>query len=144
MTNGCFDLLHPGHMASLQEARALGDCLVVGVNSDRSVRELKGPARPIIDQQGRAEMLAALECVDYVVIFDDADVTGLVRRVLPDVLVKSAEYTPDRVVGREIVESYGGRVVLVPMKSGYSTTNLVQRILAAAQADNEAMRQTPL
>jgi D-beta-D-heptose 7-phosphate kinase/D-beta-D-heptose 1-phosphate adenosyltransferase len=142
MTNGCFDLLHPGHVASLEETRKLGDCLIVGVNSDRSVRELKGPRRPLIDQQGRAEMLAALQCVDYVVIFDDADVSGLVRRILPDVLAKSAEYTLDQVVGRDIVERHGGRVVLVPMKPGYSTTQLVQRILAAETRDAAAPGQT--
>ncbi len=137
MTNGCFDLLHPGHIASLEAARRLGDCLIVGMNSDRSVRELKGPGRPLIDQQSRAEMLGALQCVDYVVIFNDIEVTRLVRRVLPDVLVKSAEYTLDQVVGREIVERHGGRVVLVPTKAGYSTTHLVQRIVTAATRDAE-------
>ena len=109
MTNGCFDLLHPGHVASLQEARKQGDCLLVAVNSDRSVRELKGPGRPIIDQQGRAEMLAALACVDYVVIFDEASVAGLVERVLPDVLVKADQYTTEQVVGHEIVTRNGGQ-----------------------------------
>ncbi|NLX99418.1 MAG: D-glycero-beta-D-manno-heptose 1-phosphate adenylyltransferase [Rhodopirellula sp.] len=141
MTNGCFDLLHPGHVASLQEARRLGDYLVVGLNSDRSVRLLKGPARPIVDQQGRAEMLAALECVDFVVIFDETEVTELVRRVTPDVLVKSAEYTPDRVVGREIVEQRGGRVVVVAMKSGYSTTQLLERISMVQKASAEGDAQ---
>ena len=99
MTNGCFDLLHPGHVACLQEARRHGDYLLVGLNSDRSVRELKGPGRPIVDQQGRAEMLAALACVDYVVIFDDASVAGLVERVLPDVLVKGGQYAARRSSG---------------------------------------------
>ncbi|NUQ64408.1 MAG: D-glycero-beta-D-manno-heptose 1-phosphate adenylyltransferase [Pirellulales bacterium] len=140
LTNGCFDLLHPGHVASLQEARTLGDCLVVGLNSDRSVRLLKGPARPIVDEEGRAAMLTALECVDYVVLFDDAEVARLVQRVRPDVLVKSAEYALDRVVGREIVERYGGRVELVPMKSGYSTTRLVERITAAVAAEAETRK----
>jgi len=131
MTNGCFDLLHPGHVASLQQARQHGDLLVVGLNSDRSVRQLKGPGRPIIDQQGRAEMLAALGCIDYVVIFDEPSVAGLVERLMPDVLVKSAEYAPDEVVGQDIVRRYGGRVALVPMKSSYSTTELIR--LCSAQ-----------
>lgn len=128
MTNGCFDLLHPGHVASLQEARKQGDCLVVGLNSDRSVRELKGSEHPVIDQQGRAEMLAALECVDYVVIFDETSVAGLIEQVLPDVLVKAAEYTAEQVVGHEMVQRHGGRVVLVPMKERYSTRGLIEKI----------------
>jgi len=98
------------------------------LNSDRSARELKGPGRPIIDQEGRAQMLAALACVDYVVIFDEASVTGLVERVRPDVLVKSAQYTPEEVVGHEIVRRYGGQIVLAPMKPAYSTTELIQKI----------------
>jgi D-beta-D-heptose 7-phosphate kinase/D-beta-D-heptose 1-phosphate adenosyltransferase len=128
MTNGCFDLLHPGHVASLQEARRQGDCLVVGLNSDRSVRELKGLNRPVIDQQGRAEMLAALSCVDYVVIFDEASVNGLVERLLPDVLVKSGEYTVETVVGHEIIERHGGRIVVTPMKPGYSTAAIIAQV----------------
>jgi D-beta-D-heptose 7-phosphate kinase/D-beta-D-heptose 1-phosphate adenosyltransferase len=128
MTNGCFDLLHPGHVASLQHARNQGDCLVVGLNSDQSVECLKGPGHPIIDQQGRAETLAALGCVDYVVIFDDQSVAPLVEQVKPDVLVKAAQYGPDQVVGHEIVEQYGGRVVLAPMKGTYSTSGLIDRI----------------
>jgi D-beta-D-heptose 7-phosphate kinase / D-beta-D-heptose 1-phosphate adenosyltransferase len=128
MTNGCFDLLHPGHVASLQEARKQGDCLLVGVNSDRSVREIKGPGRPVIDERGRAEMLAALTCVDYVVIFDEASVAGLVERVGPDVLVKADQYTTEQVVGHESVLRRGGDVVSVPTKPSYSTTELIQRI----------------
>ena len=104
MTNGCFDLLHPGHVASLEYARRQGDCLVVGLNSDRSVEALKGAGRPIIDQQGRAELLASLGCVDYVVLFDEASVAGLVERVRPDVLVKAAEYGREEVVGFDVVE----------------------------------------
>ena len=134
MTNGCFDLLHPGHVTSLQEARRHGDCLVVGLNSDRSVRELKGPTRPVIDQQGRAEMLAAMACVDYVVIFDEASVNGLVARLLPDVLVKAAQYGVDGVVGHEIIQRNGGRVVLAPMKPGYSTAILTARLIERAKA----------
>ena len=128
MTNGCFDLLHPGHVASLAEARNQGDCLLVAVNSDRSVREIKGPGRPVIDEQGRAEMLAALACVDYVVVFDEASVAGLVDRVGPDVLVKADQYTTEQVVGHESVLRRGGLVVSVPTKSRYSTTDLIQRV----------------
>ncbi len=128
MTNGCFDLLHPGHVASLEQARAHGDCLVVGLNSDVSVRKLKGSDRPLVEERGRAAMLAALQCVDYVVLFDETSVLGLVRRVLPDVLVKSAQYTLGEVVGREVVEAAGGRVELTPMAEGYSTTQLLERI----------------
>lgn len=128
MTNGCFDLLHPGHVASLQHARGQGQCLVVGLNSDQSVERLKGSGQPLIDQQGRAQMLAALTCVDYVVIFDDDSVAGLVQRVEPDVLVKSAQYTTEQVVGREVVQRRGGRIVLAPMTGTYSTSRLIQRI----------------
>jgi D-beta-D-heptose 7-phosphate kinase/D-beta-D-heptose 1-phosphate adenosyltransferase len=131
MTNGCFDLLHRGHISSLESARLLGDCLVVGVNSDRSVGELKGPGRPIIDEMGRSEMLAALGCVDFVTIFDDTSVAGLVGRVRPDVLAKSASYGTEEVVGHEIVESYGGQIVLTPMQGDYATSRLVEKILAS-------------
>jgi D-beta-D-heptose 7-phosphate kinase/D-beta-D-heptose 1-phosphate adenosyltransferase len=128
MTNGCFDLLHPGHVASLTEARKQGDCLLVAVNSDRSVRELKGPGRPVIDERGRTEMLAALACVDYVVVFDEASVAGLVERVQPNVLVKSDQYTTEQVVGHESVLRRGGHVVSAPMKPTYSTSDLIDRI----------------
>jgi D-beta-D-heptose 7-phosphate kinase/D-beta-D-heptose 1-phosphate adenosyltransferase len=128
MTNGCFDLLHPGHVASLQAARQYGGYLLVGLNSDRSVRELKGVGRPIVDQQGRAEMLAALACVDCVVIFDDASVAGLVERVLPDVLVKGGQYDVEEIVGNEVVLRHGGRVVPVVMEADYSTSGLIERI----------------
>ena len=128
MTNGCYDMLHPGHIASLQFARGEGDLLVVGLNSDRSIRELKGPDRPIFSESDRAAMLAALECVDYVVIFDDASVLSLVERILPDVLVKSAQYAVHEVVGHEIVLQNGGRIALAPMTPGISTTDLVQRL----------------
>lgn len=128
MTNGCFDLLHPGHIASLDYARHQGDCLVVGLNSDRSVQELKGAGHPVIPERDRAEMLAALACVDYVVIFDDASVDGLVRTVAPDVLVKSGEYAPDQVVGHQSVLEHGGRVAIAPMKGDYSTSSLIRQI----------------
>jgi D-beta-D-heptose 7-phosphate kinase/D-beta-D-heptose 1-phosphate adenosyltransferase len=128
MTNGCFDLLHPGHVASLQEARQQGDCLLVAVNSDRGVRQIKGPGRPIVDQQGRAEMLAALACVDYVVIFDDPSVASLVAQVLPDVLVKADQYSLPEVVGHKSVLQSGGQVVSVPTRPQYSTTALIEKI----------------
>lgn len=128
MTNGCFDLLHPGHVAALQEARTCGDCLVVGLNSDVSVRRLKGPGRPVIDQAGRAAMLAALACVDYVVLFDETSVRGLVEQVMPDVLAKSAQYGTEAVVGGDLVVARGGRVVLTSMAGDYSTSSLLQRI----------------
>lgn len=131
MTNGCFDLLHPGHVSSLRYAREQGHCLVVGLNSDASVRALKGPGRPVIDEYGRAETLAALACVDYVVVFEEVSVAPLVERIRPDVLVKSALYTEDGVVGRDIVEGAGGRVVLAPAHSTYSTTGLIERIAHA-------------
>ncbi len=139
MTNGCFDLLHPGHVASLEHARSCGDLLVVAVNSDRSVRELKGPGRPILDEQGRAAMLAALACVDYVTLFDSASVAPLVERLRPDVLVKAAQYGLEDVVGHETVEACGGRVVLAPLQGDYSTTGLIAR--ASEAADEAALRR---
>jgi D-beta-D-heptose 7-phosphate kinase/D-beta-D-heptose 1-phosphate adenosyltransferase len=127
-TNGCFDLLHPGHVRCLTAARALGDVLVVAVNSDRSVRGNKGSERPLVAEQDRAEVLAALACVDYVTIFDEPTPRELISRVLPSVLVKGADWALDQVAGREEVEAAGGCVVSVPIASGYSNTNLVQRI----------------
>lgn len=127
MTNGCFDLLHPGHVASLQYARRLGDCLVVGLNSDESVAQLKGEGRPIIGERGRAQMLAALACVDYVVLFSETSVAPLVERVRPDILVKAAQYAPGEVVGGEFVERYGGQVVLAPLVEGFSTSEILQK-----------------
>jgi len=128
-TNGVFDILHPGHVAYLGEARSLGSVLVVGLNADRSVRTLgKGDDRPVNDQQFRATMLGALECVDYVVLFDDADPTSLIERVRPDVLVKGGDWADKGVVGREIVERHGGRVQLVRFLDGYSTTAIIERI----------------
>lgn len=146
MTNGCFDLLHPGHVASLEEAAKHGDCLIVGLNSDRSIAELKGPGRPVVDQQGRAEMLAALACVDYVVVFDEASVAGLVAHVRPDVLVKSDQYAVEQVVGHDVVRRHGGRVVLVPMRSDYSTSGLIRKIaeLATKTLDAEPDRRDTL
>ncbi len=126
-TNGCFDLVHAGHVSYLAYARAQGDVLCVGLNSDRSVRELKGPSRPLIAEQERALLLASLECVDYVVLFDELHVEQLIRELVPDVLVKGGDRR-DWVCGREIVEGAGGRVVLAPELEGRSTTNLLARL----------------
>ncbi len=133
-TNGCFDLLHPGHVRCLAEARALGDLLIVAVNSDRSVRGNKGPERPLVPQQDRAEVLAALASVDYVTIFDEPTPRQLIARVLPSILVKGADWGQNEVVGREEVEAAGGRVVSIPLAPGYSTTSLVQKIRKAGPA----------
>jgi D-beta-D-heptose 7-phosphate kinase/D-beta-D-heptose 1-phosphate adenosyltransferase len=130
-TNGCFDVLHAGHVQYLQEARAQADLLVVGLNSDSGVRALKGPARPINSLQSRALVLAALEAVDYLVIFDEATPLELIQAVRPDVLVKGADYRRENVIGADYVESYGGRVHLAPLREGYSTTRLLQRLGAA-------------
>jgi D-glycero-beta-D-manno-heptose 1-phosphate adenylyltransferase len=127
-TNGCFDLLHPGHIQSLERARSLGDALIVAVNSDRSVREMKGPDRPLTPEAERAEVLAAFEAVDWVVIFDDPTPRRLIAAVLPDVLVKGGDWGEDAIVGREEVEAAGGKVVRVPVEPGYSTTDMIQRI----------------
>jgi D-beta-D-heptose 7-phosphate kinase/D-beta-D-heptose 1-phosphate adenosyltransferase len=126
-TNGCFDLLHVGHARLLREAKALGDFLVVGVNSDASVARLKGPTRPINPEDARAEMLAAVEAVDAVAIFEDDTPYDLIDAIRPDVLVKGGDYRPDEVVGREIVEASGGRLVLIPLVAGHSTTGMVAR-----------------
>ena len=127
-TNGVFDLLHVGHVRYLADARALGDALIVGINSDRSARAIKGVARPITTEHERAEVLLALASVDVVVIFDEDTPFEIVRRVQPDVLVKGADWPEDRIVGRDIVEARGGRVVRIPLAPGFSTTNLVERI----------------
>jgi len=127
-TNGCFDLLHPGHIRSLEQARALGDILIVGLNSDASVRQLKGQGRPAIPERERAEILAALESVDAVVIFDDLTPREVIARLLPDVLVKGGDWPGDQIVGREEVEAAGGRVVLSPVVPGYSTTDILKKI----------------
>jgi len=126
-TNGVFDLLHPGHVRYLQAARREGDVLVVGVNSDRSVRAIKGPSRPIHPEAERAEILSALTCVDAVVIFDEDTPAVIVEGVQPDVLVKGADWAADAIVGRDTVERRGGKVVRVPIEEGWSTTGLVER-----------------
>ena len=122
-TNGCFDILHVGHVRYLAQARALGDALVVAINSDRSVRELKGAGRPVMNAEERAEMLAALESVDYVTVFDDESPRALIKEVLPDVLVKGGDYQLDEIHGREEVEAAGGRVLSLPFIEGASTTS---------------------
>jgi rfaE bifunctional protein nucleotidyltransferase chain/domain len=128
-TNGCFDLMHIGHTRYLQAARNLGDVLVVGVNSDASVRALnKGTERPIVPETQRAEVLAALACVDYVVIFSEPDPARLIAALQPDILVKGGDWPLDRIVGRETVEARGGRVLTIPLVPGVSTTTLIQRI----------------
>jgi rfaE bifunctional protein nucleotidyltransferase chain/domain len=127
-TNGVFDLLHPGHLRYLQRARQLGDALVVGVNSDRSVRAIKGESRPATPERERAEILAALSCVDDVVVFDEDTPLALIARLQPDVLVKGADWPEDGMIGRDIVEARGGRVVRVRFEAGYSTTSIIEKI----------------
>lgn len=128
-TNGCFDLMHVGHVRYLEEARTLGDLLVVGVNSDESVRALnKGAERPIVPQDQRAEVLAALACVDYVVLFGEPDPGRLIAELQPDVLVKGGDWAPEQIVGRETVQARGGTVRTIPLVPGVSTTSLIETI----------------
>ncbi len=126
-TNGVFDLLHPGHVRYLRAARAEGDALIVGINADESARTNKGPDRPIVPQEERAEVLAALACVDGVVIFSEHTPQQIIDRLEPDVLVKGADWPADQIVGRDAVEARGGRVVRVPIAQGYSTSALIAR-----------------
>jgi rfaE bifunctional protein nucleotidyltransferase chain/domain len=126
-TNGCFDLLHPGHIRCLEKARSLGDVLVVAINSDASVRALKGDGRPVLPQAERAEILAALAAVDYVTVFDEPTPRELIARVVPNVLVKGGDWGADEIVGRAEVEAAGGRVVSVEIEPGYSTTGILER-----------------
>jgi len=127
-TNGVFDLLHVGHLRYLQQARALGDALIVGLNSDRSVRANKGAGRPITPETERAEILSALACVDGVVVFDEDTPHEIIVALQPDVLVKGADWAADAIVGRDVVEARGGRVVRVPIEAGHSTSALVEKI----------------
>ena len=127
-TNGCFDLIHPGHVRYLADARSLGDALVVGLNSDRWVRNLKGEGRPILNAQERAEVIAALQAVDYVTIFDQETPLELISRVIPDVLVKGGDWSVDDIVGREVVEAAGGKVLSLPYIEGKSTSEIIARI----------------
>jgi rfaE bifunctional protein nucleotidyltransferase chain/domain len=127
-TNGVFDLLHPGHVRYLEEARRQGDVLIVGVNSDRSVRANKGPGRPLNPDRERAEILLSLSCVDAAVLFDEDTPLQLIGTIQPDVLVKGADWAPTEIVGRDVVEARGGRVVRVDLAQGYSTSELIRRV----------------
>lgn len=132
-TNGCFDVIHAGHVRYLRKARSFGDLLVVGLNSDGSVRRLKGPGRPLVGEAERAEMLAALEMVDCVTIFGEDTPAALIKDLKPDVLVKGGDYRAEGVVGRNTVEASGGRVAIVPFVRGRSTTGLIKKIRGASQ-----------
>jgi rfaE bifunctional protein nucleotidyltransferase chain/domain len=129
-TNGVFDILHPGHLRYLQQARALGDVLIIALNSDASVRRNKGPERPINPEHERAEILEALECVDGVVLFDEETPAEIITAIQPDILVKGADWAEDAIVGRATVEARGGRVVRVPIEQGFSTTGIIEKIRA--------------
>ena len=133
-TNGVFDLLHRGHVEYLEEARCLGQRLVVGVNSDASVLRLKGPSRPIVPEAERAEMLAALECVDLVALFDEDTPERMIHEVAPDVLVKGGDWALESIVGREFVEARGGRVERIRVREGWSTSHIIERIVAGKSA----------
>ncbi len=131
-TNGCFDLLHIGHTRYLEEAKQLGDRLVVAINSDNSVRQLaKGTDRPILPADQRAEVIAALGCVDYVILFDEPDPLTLIKAIQPNVLVKGGDWTPEQIVGKDFVEEWGGYVRTIPIVPHISTTNIIQRILTS-------------
>jgi D-beta-D-heptose 7-phosphate kinase/D-beta-D-heptose 1-phosphate adenosyltransferase len=127
-TNGCFDLLHIGHLRYLQRARRHGDRLVVAINSDRSVRKIKGPPRPLLPEAERAEVLAALSCVDYVTVFDEPDPLAVITALQPDVLIKGSDWGQNKIIGRDVVEGRGGRVRRVPLVKGISTTRLIEKI----------------
>jgi rfaE bifunctional protein nucleotidyltransferase chain/domain len=129
-TNGCFDLIHVGHVRYLQKARVLGDRLVVGLNSDQSVRRIKDPARPLISEDQRAEVLAALECVDYVVLFDEDDPFELIKEIRPDILVKGADWSMDKIIGANLVSSYGGEVKRIELVPSISTSEIINRIIS--------------
>ena len=136
-TNGVFDLLHRGHVEYLEEARLLGDRLVIGVNADASVQRLKGPQRPIVPEHERAEMLAALECVDGVAIFGEDTPDRIIHEVAPDVLAKGGDWALDQIVGREFVEGRGGRVARIRVREGWSTSRIIERVAAGKGALDE-------
>ena len=140
-TNGCFDLIHPGHVAFLQRARSLGDALLLGLNSDDSVRRIKGRGRPILSVEERIAVLAGLEAVDYICVFDEDTPHSLLRALLPDFLVKGGDYSPDQVVAREVVESAGGRAATVSTAFNTSTTGVIERILEAVGTSSPRARQ---
>lgn len=127
-TNGCFDILHVGHVRYLREARKEGDVLILALNSDRSVRSIKGEKRPIVPEEERADVLAALACIDYVTIFDEATPLALITLLKPDVLIKGGDWAEENIVGRDEVRSWGGRVAIIPEIKGASTTNIIEKI----------------
>ncbi len=137
-TNGCFDLLHVGHVRYLEKARTFGDCLIVGLNSDRSIQQIKDPARPLISEAQRAEVLAALECVDYIVLFDEADPFNLIEAIRPDVLVKGADWSLDKIIGADLVISYGGEVRRVNLVPSISTSEIINRIISRYGQGNKS------
>ena len=127
-TNGVFDILHAGHLDYLKRSKKLGDILIVGVNTDESAKAIKGPDRPFNGEEDRAALLAGLECVDYVTLFSEGTPINMISSVRPDLLVKGADYSADEVVGKAVVESYGGKVKLIPFKEGFSTSSLIEKI----------------
>lgn len=127
-TNGCFDILHAGHVDIFQQARNLGDALVVAVNSDISIKKIKGEKRPVVPQAQRMQVLAALEAIDYVVIFDEENPLKIIKELQPDILVKGGDWTVEAIVGREIVEKKGGKVISIPLMEGISTTNIIEEV----------------
>ena len=141
-TNGCFDILHPGHIRTLEQARALGDALIVGINSDASVGSLK-PGRPLIPEQERAEILSALACVDAVVIFNELTPREIITALLPDILVKGGDWADNKIIGREEVEAAGGKVVSMPVVPGYSTTEILRKIREGAPSAEAATPAQP-
>ncbi len=132
-TNGCFDILHIGHIRCLEEAKKEGDILIVALNSDRSIRSIKGPSRPFTPEVERAEVLSALACVDYVVVFDEPDPLDLISSVKPNILVKGGDWTPETTIGREVVEGMGGKVVIISQVQGISTSAIVDRIVGKGE-----------
>jgi len=130
-TNGCFDILHVGHIRYLSQARKLGDILVVGLNTDRSVRTIKGEKRPLVCENERAEVLSALKVVDYVVLFDEPDPLALIKALKPSILVKGADWPEDKIIGADVIKQSGGRVVRIPLVPGSSSTNLIEKIIKA-------------
>jgi D-beta-D-heptose 7-phosphate kinase/D-beta-D-heptose 1-phosphate adenosyltransferase len=127
-TNGCFDLLHRGHVHTLRQAKAAGDLLIVALNSDRSVKSIKSPQRPILPETDRLELIAAMEMVDYVILFDDPDPRRLIEAIQPQILAKGGDWSSARIIGADIVEAAGGRVALIPYLKGFSTTEIIERI----------------
>jgi D-beta-D-heptose 7-phosphate kinase/D-beta-D-heptose 1-phosphate adenosyltransferase len=136
-TNGCFDIIHPGHIECLKRAKELGDLLVVGVNTDRSVRKIKGKGRPIFNETDRVTILSAITFVDYIVLFDESTPQRLIENIEPDVLVKGGDYTKEEIVGRDVVEGCGGRVVVVPYVRGYSTTAIIDKVKNICLLENK-------